>query len=73
MVTPLWVQVPPLAPKTIAMKLLILFLTIILVGKATFSENIDKDIEKFILNNPEVILKSLENYEIQREKEKTKK
>ena len=51
------------------MKLLILFLTIILQGKATFSENIDKDIEKFILNNPEVILKSLENYEIQKEKE----
>ena len=55
------------------MKLLILFLTIILVGKATFSENFDKDIEKFILNNPEVILKSLENYEIQREKEENEK
>ena len=55
------------------MKLLILFLTIILVGKATFSESIDKDIEKFILNNPEVILKSLENYEIQREKEENEK
>ena len=55
------------------MKLLILFLTIILQGKATFSENIDKDIEKFILNNPEVILKSLENYEIQREKEENEK
>ena len=67
-VTPLWVQVPPLAPKKIVMKLLILFLTIILEGKATFSENIDKDIEKFILNNPEVILKSLENYEIQKGK-----
>ena len=72
-VTPLWVQVPPLAPKKNAMKLLILFLTIILVGKATFSENFDKDIEKFILNNPEVILKSLENYEIQREKEENEK
>ena len=38
------------------------------VNKSTFSNNLDREIENFILNNPEVILKSLENYEIKREK-----
>jgi len=32
-----------------------------------FAENLDEKIEKFILDNPEVILKSLENYEKKKE------
>ena len=42
----------------------------------SLSETIEKKIEDFLLNNPEVILKSLENYEkkVERnEKLKTKK
>ena len=33
------------------------------------AENLEQKIEKFILNNPEVILESLKNYEQQKEKE----
>jgi protein-disulfide isomerase len=33
------------------------------------AENLEQEIEKFILNNPEVILESLKNYEQQKEKE----
>ena len=51
------------------MKYILLLFFLLLIEKSTFSNNLDKEIERFILNNPEVILKSLENYEIKREKE----
>ena len=42
------------------------YLILILVtffGLNAFSENIDEKIKKFLLNNPEIILQSLENFE----------
>ena len=51
------------------MKFFFAFLFFLCLESPIFSNNLDKEIETFILNNPEVILKSLENYEIQREKE----
>ena len=42
------------------------YLILILVtffGLNVFSENVDEKIKKFILNNPEIILQSLENFE----------
>ncbi len=50
------------------MKFIFVLLFLFFVNKSTFSNNLDREIENFILNNPEVILKSLENYEIKREK-----
>ena len=44
-----------------------------LINKSTFSNKLDKEIERFILNNPEVILKSLENYEIKKRKKENDK
>ena len=55
------------------MKYILLLFFLLLIEKSTFSNNLDKEIERFILNNPEVILKSLENYEIKREKEENDK
>ena len=52
------------------MKFIFVFLFLFCLESPVFSNNLDKEIENFILNNPEVILKSLENYEIQREKRK---
>ena len=42
------------------------YLILILVtfyGLNVFSENVDEKIKKFILDNPEIILQSLENFE----------
>ena len=42
------------------------YLILILVtffGFNVFSENVDEKIKKFILDNPEIILQSLENFE----------
>ena len=50
------------------MKFIFVLLFLFFVNKSTFSNKLDREIENFILNNPEVILKSLENYEIKREK-----
>ena len=50
------------------MKFIFVLLFLFCVNKSTFSNKLDREIENFILNNPEVILKSLENYEIKREK-----
>ena len=55
------------------MKLLFLLFCLLLTQKYSFSQNLDEKIEEFILNNPEVILKSLQNYEIKREKEENNK
>ena len=55
------------------MKFFFVFLFFLCLESPIFSNNLDKEIETFILNNPEVILKSLENYEIQREKEENDK
>ena len=55
------------------MKFFFAFLFFLCLESPIFSNNLDKEIETFILNNPEVILKSLENYEIQREKEENDK
>ena len=59
--------------KLLDMKYILLLFFLLLIEKSTFSNNLDKEIERFILNNPEVILKSLENYEIKREKEENDK
>ena len=45
------------------MNYLIFFILVIFFGLNVFSENIDEKIKKFLLNNPEIILQSLENYE----------
>tara|TARA_Y100000991_G_scaffold120369_1_gene90829 strand:+ start:57 stop:926 length:870 start_codon:yes stop_codon:yes gene_type:complete len=66
-VTPLWVQVPPLAPKKI-MKLFFLTFIFLLQVNTSFANEMEEKMKKFILENPEIILKSLENYEIQLEK-----
>ena len=42
---------------------------LVFLAMCTNAENLDQKIEKFILNNPEVILESLKNYEEQKEKE----
>ena len=44
------------------MNYLILILVTFL-GLNAFSENIDEKIKKFLLNNPEIILQSLENFQ----------
>ena len=55
------------------MMFIFVFLFLFCLESPVLSNNLDKEIETFILNNPEVILKSLENYEIQREKEENDK
>ena len=66
-VTPLWVQVPPLAPKK-SMKLFILTLITMLQLNTVSADEMEEKMKQFILENPEIILKSLENYEAQLEK-----
>ncbi len=49
---------------------------LLLSFKSTFSQTIEERLEKFILENPEVILKSLQNFEekkVKEEQENTKK
>ena len=41
----------------------LIFILVILFSLNVSSENLDEKIEKFLLNNPEIILQSLENYE----------
>ena len=41
----------------------LIFILVFLFSLNVSSENLDEKIEKFILNNPEIILQSLENYE----------
>ena len=41
----------------------LIFILAILFNLNVSSENLDEKIEKFLLNNPEIILQSLENYE----------
>ena len=53
--------------------MMFIFVFLVCLESPVLSNNLDKEIETFILNNPEVILKSLENYEIQREKEENDK
>ena len=53
------------------MNYLILILVTFL-GLNAFSENIDEKIKKFLLNNPEIILQSLENFEKKQIAEKKK-
>ena len=50
------------------MKVLTLLLFLLFLKHPVFSSDLDKEIETFILNNPEVILKSLENYELKKGK-----
>ena len=40
-----------------------LFITLIFISKVGLTKDINKQIENFILENPEIIIKSLENYE----------
>ena len=50
------------------MKLYILIFIIFLQVNNVFADEMEEKIKEFILENPEIILKSLENYEIQLEK-----
>ena len=50
------------------MKLFILTFIIFLQVNSVFADEMEEKIKEFILENPEIILKSLENYEIQLEK-----
>ena len=50
------------------MKLFILTFIIFLQVNNVFADEMQEKIKEFILENPEIILKSLENYEIQLEK-----
>jgi protein-disulfide isomerase len=51
----------------------LIFILVLLFRLNVSSENLDEKIEKFLLNNPEIILQSLENYEkkLVAEKEKS--
>ena len=40
-----------------------LFITLIFISKVGLTKDINKQIENFILENPEIIIQSLENYE----------
>ena len=50
----------------------LIFILAILFNLNVSSENLDEKIEKFLLNNPEIILQSLENYEKKQIAEKEK-
>ena len=50
----------------------LIFILAILFNLNVSSENLDEKIEKFLLNNPEIILQSLENYEKKQISEKKK-
>ena len=50
-----------------------LFITLIFISKVGLTKDINKQIENFILENPEIIIKSLENYEKKIFDENTKK
>ena len=50
----------------------LIFILVLLLSLNVSSENLDEKIEKFLLNNPEIILKSLENYEKKQIAEKEK-
>ena len=50
----------------------LIFILVFLFSLNVSSENLDEKIEKFILNNPEIILQSLENYEKKKIAEKKK-
>ena len=41
----------------------LIFILVILFSLNVSSENLMKKLKKFLLNNPEIILQSLENYE----------
>ena len=50
----------------------LIFILVLLFRLNVSSENLDEKIEKFLLNNPEIILQSLENYEKKKIAEKKK-
>ena len=50
----------------------LIFILVLLLSLNVSSENLDEKIEKFLLNNPEIILQSLENYEKKKIAEKKK-
>ena len=50
-----------------------IFFLIFLFCKSAISEDIDQRIRQYLLENPEVIIKSLENYEIRMMEEERKK
>ena len=41
----------------------LIFILVLLFSLNVSSENFDEKIKKFLLNNPEIILQSLENFE----------
>ena len=53
-------------------KLLLTLLFYFFTGSTIFSQNLElnDNIEEFILKNPEIIIKSLQNYEKNKEQEK---
>ncbi len=50
----------------------LIFILVVLFSLNVSTENLDEKIEKFLLNNPEIILQSLENYEKKQIAEKEK-
>ena len=73
-VTPLWVQVPPLAPKR-KMKLskfirILFFLSTFFINFDVNGNNLEEKIKDFILKNPEIIIESLQKFEVKKENEK---
>ena len=50
----------------------LIFILVLLFRLNVSSENLDEKIEKFLLNNPEIIIQSLENYEKKKIAEKKK-
>ena len=50
----------------------LVFILILFLSFNVFSENIDEKIKDYLLNNPEIILQSLENFEKKQIAEKKK-
>ena len=50
----------------------LIFILVLFLNLNVFSEDIDEKIKDFLLNNPEIILQSLENYEKNKIAEKKK-
>ena len=72
-VTPLWVQVPPLAPIR-KMKLhnhiIAFYFSTLLISFDVRGNDLEEKIKDFILKNPEIIIESLQKFEVKKENEK---
>ena len=70
----MWVQVPPLAPirkmKLHNYTLIAFSFSILLNGFNALGDDLEGKIKDFILKNPEVIIESLQKFEVKKENEK---